>query len=121
MNTRIKNTSKAGQRKAREAATWAYSHPGSTYKSIFEAYKNPSSAKVAAWFYCQNLCEQLHGYDLIVTAAGCFTFSVFFKFRERGTRRECYAYITRDYNRFCYAQDIPEAETKTVMQMTAAA
>jgi len=108
MNQRIKSTSKAGQRKAREAATWAYNHAWHVYSDIFDAYKNPSSAKVRAWNYCKELCDRMHGYDLLISGAGCFTFSVVFKFRERGTKRECYAYITRDYNRFCYAEDVAE-------------
>jgi len=104
MNTKIKNTSSKGQRIARAAAEYAYS--GRAYKhftDIYQAYKKPSTAKVNAWYYCKNLCKSMNGYDLVITAAGCQVFSVVFKFKERGTGRPCYAYITRDYNRFCYA------------------
>lgn len=119
MDERIKNTSKAGQKKAREAAIYAYAHRAWTHDSIYSAYKNPSTRKVNAWFYCKELCKEMNGYDLIISAAGCQTFSVVFTFVERGTGRKCYAYITRDYNRFCYAEDVQQEE-KAVMQMTAA-
>ena len=105
MNVRIKNTSNKGQKIARAAAEYAYS--GRAYKSytdIFQAYKNPSKYKVEAWNYCKELCKRMHGFDIVIPAAGMQTFSVVFKFRERGTRKLCYAYITRDYNRFCYAE-----------------
>lgn len=105
MNTRIKNTSKRGQNIARAAAEYAYSGKSwKNYKDIFEAYKNPSIYKIRAFEYCKELCAKMHGFDLIISAAGCQTFSVVFKFREKGTGKLCYAYITRDYNRFCYAE-----------------
>ena len=91
----------------------------SNYDDIYSAYKNPSVYKVRAWNWCKELCREMHGYDLIISAAGCQTFSVVFTFNERGTGRKCYAYITRDYNRFCYAEDVQQEE-KAVMQMTAA-
>ena len=119
MNERIKNTSKAGQKKAREAAVYAYAHRAWTYNDIYSAYKKPSVYKVRAWNYCKELCREMHGYDLIISAAGNQTFSVVFTFNERGTGRKCFAYITRDYNRFCYAEDMQQEE-KAVMQMTAA-
>ena len=110
MNTYIKNTSRKNQRIARAAAEYAYSGKSwKNYHDIFEAYKNPSVYKVRAFEYCKELCGKLHGYDLIISAAGCQTFSVCFKFRERGTGRPCYAYITRDYDRFCYADEKPAA------------
>ena len=104
MNTRIKNTSKQGQKIARAAAEFAYS--GRSYKlytDIYQAYKNPSIYKVRAWNYCKELCKRMHGFDIVIPAAGMQTFSVVFKFKERGTGRPCYAYITRYYSRFCYA------------------
>ena len=102
MNKHIENTSKKNQRIARDAASWAYSGRNwKNYKDIFEAYKNPSIRKVRAFEYCKNLCAELNGFDLVIPAAGCQTFSVCFKFYDEG--RLCYAYITRDYDRFCYA------------------
>ena len=104
MNQKIKNTSKQGQRIARNAAEFAYSgRAWKQFRDIYEAYKNPSIYKVRAWNYCKELCKEMHGFDLVISAAGVQTFSVVFKFKERGTGRLCYAYITRDYNRFCYA------------------
>ena len=105
MNTRIANTSTRGQKIARAAAEYAYSGKSwKNYKDIFEAYKNPSIYKIRAFENCKELCAKMHGFDLVISAAGCQTFSVCFKFRENGTRKLCYAYITRDYNRFCYAE-----------------
>ena len=104
MNERIKNTSKRDQNIARARAEYAYSVKcWKNYSDIWEAYKNPSVYKVWAFMHCQELCKKMHGFDLVIPAAGCQTFSVCFKFREKGTRKLCYAYITRDYERFCYA------------------
>ena len=109
MNAYIKNTSKADQRIARERCAWIYSGRPTTYKTIWEAYKNPSRAKWAAAHNCMAHCERLHGYDFVIYGAGCHTFTAAFKYRERGTRRECYCYMTRDYWRYCYADDGPAA------------
>ena len=97
----IENTTKSNQRKAREAATWAYSPRHKTYTDIWSAYGKPSVHKVRAWERCRKMCKDMGGHDLVISAAGCQTFSVCFKFEADG--KPAYAYITRDYDRFCYA------------------
>lgn len=99
---RIENTSKANQRTARAAASRAYANRRWTFDSIWTAYKTPSSRKAQAWEYCKSMCADMGGHDLIISAAGCQTFSVCFKFEANG--KPAYAYITRDYNRFCFAE-----------------
>ena len=100
---RIENTSKKNQRIARETAQYYFDHKNRLYSDIFSAYKKPSSKKIIAWNYCKELCKSMHGFDLYISAAGCQTFSVIFKFYD-SKKRLCFAYITRDYNRFCYAE-----------------
>lgn len=100
----IMNTSISGQRTAQAAAAWAYSPRN--YKSatdIYGAYKTPSIYKVRAFERCKELCAKMHGHDLIISAAGCQTFSVVFRFTDRTNGKEAVAYITRDYDRFAYA------------------
>ena len=106
MNKYIKQTSKQGQRIARERAGYYLNGGGWHYATdIYEAYKSPSVYKVRAWEYCKDLCRKLHGRDLRIVGWNSMKFSVAFRFNERGTGRECYAYITADYDRFCYAND----------------
>ena len=106
----LNGTKARDARIARAAATYAYS-PKSwrpAYTSIYDAYKSPSVHKVRAFWRCKNLCSEFNGYDLVISAAGCQTFSVCFKFTAPDGR-PCYAYITRDYDRFCYADEKPAA------------
>lgn len=101
MCKQIENTSRRHQTIARQNAEYAYNNRRWTYGDIFEAYSKPSTAKVRAWEYCKQLCKEVNGHDIIISARGCQTFSVCFKFEDNG--RPCYAYITRDYDRYCYA------------------
>jgi len=101
---RVMNTSKQNQKIARAVAEWAYS--GKNWKvcrDIYEAYKNPSVYKVRAWERCKALCAEMGGFNLVISAAGVQTFSVVFTFTDEETGVVCYAYITRDYDRFCEA------------------
>ena len=101
MCKQIEATSRKDQTIARKAAEHAYSHRQWTYDDIWSAYSNPSVNKVRAWEACKKLCKQLDGKDLIITGKSSHCFSVCFKFQDKG--RDCYAFITRDYSRFCYA------------------
>lgn len=109
-NNSFMNTKPRDQRIARAAAEYAYS--GKSWKvftDIYQAYRTPSIYKVRAWNRCLELCREMNGYDIVISAAGCQTFSVCFKFTDPDTGRRCYAYITRDYDRFCYVDDTPAA------------
>ena len=76
------------------------------YSTIWDAYKNPSYRKEAAWRYCVDMCRALDGQNIRITAAGCQTFSVKFEFLHPESGELCTAYITRDYNRFAYPNRI---------------
>lgn len=101
----VSDYSKKSQRIAREAAVYAYAHRGYTYSDIYEAYDRPSVYKVRAWEYCKGLCADLGGFDLVIASRNTFAFSVVFKFFDRETGALSYAYITRDYDRFGYAEE----------------
>lgn len=99
----IENTTKTNQRIARQAAATAYGHPQYTYRSIWEAYENPSWNKQKAWNYCKELCNKLNGFDLVISSRNTFSFSAVFSFNDPETGVLCYAYITKDYDRYCEA------------------
>ena len=104
MDQNIMNTKKANQRRAREAAIWAYRNPRRE-DDIFKAYAKPSRAKIEAWEYCKALCKDKNGDSLIISGHSPMKFSAVFKFKEEGTGRDCFAYITKDYDRYAYAQE----------------
>lgn len=103
MDKNIEMTKKADQRKAREAAVWAYRMDRPD--DIFKAYAKPSRAKIQAWEYCKALCKEKRGTDLVISGHSPMKFSAVFKFKEEGTGRDCFAYITKDYDRYAYAQE----------------
>lgn len=103
MCKQIDNTSKQGQRIAKNAAEYAYNHLDYTYNNIFEAYSRPSANKIRAWEHCKELCHSLNGYALRITGKSCHAFSAVFKFVDGDTGELCYCYMTRDYTRYCYA------------------
>ena len=103
MCKQIENTSKANQRIARNAAEYAYNNRRWTYGDIYDAYDRPSREKVRAWEYCKRICEELRGFDLLISSKNTFNFSAVFKFADDKTGELCYCYITKDYDRFCYA------------------
>jgi hypothetical protein len=100
---RVINTTKQNQKIARAAAETAYSHRDWTYETLWDAYEKPSFAKAKAWKYCVDLCREMGGFDMVISARNCMVFSVVFTFVDNETGVVCYAYITRDYDRFCEA------------------
>lgn len=103
MCKQINETSKSNQRIARNAAEYAYRNRAWTYGDIYDAYDRPSREKVNAWEYCKRVCAEMGGYDLLIAAKNTFNFSAVFKFEDAETGAHCYGYITKDYDRFCYA------------------
>ena len=101
-NERIEACSRKNQNIARAAAESAYNNRRWTYSSIWAAYDRPSYYKEKAWHYCQDLCRSLDGWDLIVASKNTMMFTAVFKF-EDDNGNLCYAYITKDYDRFCRA------------------
>lgn len=66
---------------------------------LYNCYDNPSHAKRKAMEYCENLCNEYNGYDLTIIGYNSMTFSVGFLFYRDD--KTYFAYITRDYNRYC--------------------
>lgn len=99
----IANTKKRDQKIARAAAERAYAFPRYTFHSLWDAYGKPSENKVRAWDYCKRLCAEMGGFDMVISSRNSMVFSVVFKFADNETGELCYAYITRDYDRFCHA------------------
>ena len=52
----------------------------SKWSTLYEAYKNPSVAKRAAWERVLERVKELAGYDVRICHAGCQVFSVGFKY-----------------------------------------
>ena len=98
----IEMTDKAGQRKARAAAEYAFRNRRYTYSDIFTAYAAPSAEKCRAWDRVKRLCADMGGRDLLISGRSSHFFSAVFKFTDE-TGAECYAWITPSYDRFCYA------------------
>ena len=99
----VENTKKRDQKIARAAAEYAYS--GKSWKAcrdLYDAYKNPSIYKRRAFQRCVDLCNSMNGFNLLISSYGVQTFSVVFEYPDEETGELCYAYITRDYDRFCY-------------------
>lgn len=108
MNSYVEKTRMSEQRKARIAAEYAYNNRRWTYDDLWDAYERPSMDKVRAWRHCLDLCASLGGYDILIASRNTFSFSVVFAFDDDDGRM-CYAYITRDYERFCYAEEAEQA------------
>lgn len=106
---KVSDCTKKSQRIAREAAVYAYAHPAYTYRDIYEAYDRPSVSKVRAWEYCEQLCADLGGFDLVIASRNTFSFTAVFKFFDLETGALSYAYITRDYDRYGYAEEAAPA------------
>jgi hypothetical protein len=65
-----------------------------------DVYGRYSAAKAKAFRYCEELCKELNGYDLCITAHNTMAFTVGFEFPHPETGEVCVAKITRDYNYF---------------------
>lgn len=69
------------------------------YNNLYNCYNNPSYNKVRALEYCNELCNELNGYNLKIIGYNCTQFSVGFTFEQDD--KLCFGYITKDYDRFC--------------------
>ena len=79
------------------------SHARATASELRQVYGRYSDAKRRAMDYCKGLCARLDGWDLRILGANSMAFSVGFYFTDKGTGAVCFAYITKDYDRFFYA------------------
>lgn len=107
MNTnRLAQAVKAAQ-EDRKNARIAQAHIGSWMKSnkveLWQVYGSYSVYKARAFEYCKELMHDLNGYGLRILSFNSQAFTVGFMFFDAETGDEMFAYITKDYNRFCYA------------------
>lgn len=74
----------------------------SSADSLDDVYGSYSIFKARAWQYCKELMWDLRGYGLRVLSFNSQAFTVGFMFEDPDTSEAMFAYITKDYNRFCY-------------------
>ena len=79
----------------------AYKHylQSNNGNNLYNCYNKPSCNKIRAMQYCEDLCTKYNGTDLTIIGYNCMQFSVGFLFYEDG--KNYFAYITKDYDRFC--------------------
>lgn len=66
---------------------------------LYDCYNSFSKAKANAMEYCENLMHELNGRGLRIISYNQNVFTVGFIFTNEDGR-ECFAYITRDYDRY---------------------
>lgn len=70
----------------------------STNYSLDDCYGRYSSAKIAAWQYCVDLCRKYDGYNLKIITYNCMMFTAGFTYEDAETGVVKFMYITRDYD-----------------------
>ena len=76
---------------------YLYSSDDTRLEDVYGRY---SAAKARAFRYYEELCEELNGYCLCITAHNTMTFTVGFEFPHPETGEIRLAKITKDYNYF---------------------
>lgn len=61
-----------------------HAYCNSNTRSIYEAYKNPSAAKVRAFDYCMRVCAEMGGMNPRITGANTSAFSFAFMYEKDG-------------------------------------
>ena len=74
----------------------------STATDLYDVYKSPSRNKHIAMYDCLTLRDDLNGRDLRIISYNCQAFTVGFTFPHPKTGELCFAYITKDHNRYCF-------------------
>ena len=67
-----------------------------------DVYNSYSVFKARAYQYCKELMWDLQGWGLKILSANSQAFTVGFEFVDPETSELMFAYITKDYDRFCY-------------------
>lgn len=86
-------------KRTKEALRGIWGYNRSHMRNIFQAYKEPSSAKINAFEYCERLCEKYNGYGLKIVSKNTFQFSVGFLFDD-DNEQTYFCYITANYDRY---------------------
>lgn len=68
------------------------------YKTLWDAYKDPSREKERAWWRCQELCKAMNGRGLRITSHNCQFFTAAFSFEDPETGVLQVAYITPNHD-----------------------
>lgn len=68
---------------------------GTSFQSIWQAYKKPSDAKISAWYDCEQWCRAVSGFNLSVVYANCQTFSAGFVTYNPVEEQNYFVYITK--------------------------
>lgn len=73
---------------------------------LHQVYGRYSANKEYAMNYCFRLYNELNGERIRIISHNCMVFTVGFEFDHPTTGECCFAYITRDYNRFIRLSNI---------------
>ena len=73
----------------------------SNSRYLWDVYAKFSDNKWNAYNGCVRLMHSLNGFDLRILSHNSQTFTVGFQFADSETGVLKFAYITKDYNRFC--------------------
>ena len=85
----------------REMMIWQYRQwQMSNATELYHVYGRFSKAKIEAMDYCKKLMHSLGGKDLKICSHNDQSFSVGFEFPSPTTGAICFAYITKNYDRF---------------------
>lgn len=87
------------QNKVAQAHIQAYDN--SHWYYLWDVYSNYSEYKVQAYNRCIDLMNRLNGWGLRILSYNSNVFTVGFLFADPDTGVIRFAYITRDYDRFC--------------------
>ena len=83
-----------------------YLHAENT--SLEDCYKNYSQAKENAFYYCKQLQNKYNGVSFKIISYNCMQFSAGFvgEIIEDAIAKKIFVYITKNYDRFCYIEDL---------------
>lgn len=105
MNTEIEGMTHTTAKNIR-GAYQTYKNRWRTYEDLFDAYERPSLNKYIAYCRCERMMDHLNGEDLVITSRNTFAFSVCFEFPHPETGEACFAFITRDYDRWAFTDEL---------------
>ncbi len=76
----------------------------SSYYNLYDCYNQPSYYKIQALEYCKKLMKKYNGKSLKIIGYNSQTFSV--GFVGEIDNKEAFFYITRDYDRYIFIDDL---------------
>lgn len=74
--------------------------------TLYDCYNNFSYYKMKAFKYCRELIKQYNGYQGRIISYNIFSFTYGFIGEVEG--KKAFIYITKDYDRFIYLDDIKD-------------